>query len=85
MCFIMTELGDFWMRLRMSITLQAEGSLRKHLHNLLKVILRVIFIGDEKLRVRIVSTLSEEVKQTWMHEVDSVIGTYIRRILRSDH
>jgi len=40
--------------------------------------------GDEKLRVRIVTSLSEEVKQTWMHEVDSVIGVYIRRILRSD-
>lgn len=37
---------------------------------------------DEKLRVRIISELSEEVKQTWIHEVDSVIGTYIRRILR---
>lgn len=41
-------------------------------------------IGDEKLRVRIITSLSEEVKQTWMHEVDSVIGTYIRRILRSE-
>ena len=40
--------------------------------------------GDEKLRVRIISTLSEEVKQTWVHEVDSVIGAYIRRILRCE-
>jgi hypothetical protein len=39
---------------------------------------------DEKLRIRIISELSEEVKKTWIHEVDSVISTYIRRILRCE-
>ena len=35
-------------------------------------------LKDEKLWIRIISELSEEVRKTWIHEQDSIISQYIR-------
>lgn len=34
-------------------------------------------LKDEKLRIRIIADLSEEVRKTWIHEQDSIISQYI--------